>query len=258
MHASPPRLITAHGLILVMVSAAVAAGPRLGGPMKHVNVFIVAGQITILVDDTSEYPDGRLVLKSYGETYAPPADVLNDTSYNGQYGWLPNGLWPPLAGQAVWIEVLDQSSGLATYEQDSCAPIFGTSGSSPLWRWNGTMVHNWYAAGSCGDYDATYRVYIGDSTGVPSPAFAPGTVTLRWRLPPQAGFPDFDGDQDVDQEDFGHFQACITGQGQGPPSAGCADADLDADCDVDQDDFGLFQTCISGPSVPADPACRRP
>lgn len=38
---------------------------------------------------------------------------------------------------------------------------------------------------------------------------------------------------------------------------GCptARADLDRDGDVDQDDFGLFQRCVSGPGVLADPNC---
>jgi hypothetical protein len=38
---------------------------------------------------------------------------------------------------------------------------------------------------------------------------------------------------------------------------GCptARADLDRDGDVDQDDFGLFQRCITGSGIPADPGC---
>ena len=32
-------------------------------------------------------------------------------------------------------------------------------------------------------------------------------------------------------------------------------ADLDRDGDVDQDDFGIFQRCVSGSNIPADPDC---
>ena len=32
-------------------------------------------------------------------------------------------------------------------------------------------------------------------------------------------------------------------------------ARLDYDDDVDIDDFGIFQACISGPGIPADPTC---
>ncbi len=58
-------------------------------------------------------------------------------------------------------------------------------------------------------------------------------------------------DGDVDQEDFGAFQACISGTGlQRPP--GCEDADANTDGDVDQDDFAAFQSCMSGPNVPPE------
>lgn len=71
-----------------------------------------------------------------------------------------------------------------------------------------------------------------------------------------AGIPgDFDGDGDVDQEDFGPFQACLTGPGVAQLLPGCSRAKLDADIDVDADDFIIFRGCMSGSNVPADPAC---
>lgn len=41
-------------------------------------------------------------------------------------------------------------------------------------------------------------------------------------------------------------------------STGCptSKADLDRDGDVDPDDFGIFQRCVSGANVPADPNCQ--
>jgi len=66
---------------------------------------------------------------------------------------------------------------------------------------------------------------------------------------------DFDGDSDVDSDDFDYFQSCSTGPAVGPPSPGCENADLDGDNDVDQSDFGLFQRCISGAEVLADQNC---
>jgi len=72
--------------------------------------------------------------------------------------------------------------------------------------------------------------------------------------PPSAIVADYDHDCDVDQADFGHMQACVTGNGQiCPPD--CRDADFDGDLDVDQQDVTLFQGCLSGPDVPADPYC---
>jgi hypothetical protein len=66
---------------------------------------------------------------------------------------------------------------------------------------------------------------------------------------------DFDLDGDVDHEDFGVFQACMTGTGNGPPPTGCNNADVDNDNDVDSDDFILFEPCISGPNIPVNQSC---
>jgi hypothetical protein len=35
----------------------------------------------------------------------------------------------------------------------------------------------------------------------------------------------------------------------------CIRFDLDFDNDVDGDDFGVFQRCITGPAEPVDPTC---
>ena len=68
---------------------------------------------------------------------------------------------------------------------------------------------------------------------------------------------DYDGDNDVDQGDFGVFQACFTGPGNPISTPRCAEADFDDDNDVDQDDFGWFQQCMSGAGVPSDPLCAQ-
>jgi hypothetical protein len=66
---------------------------------------------------------------------------------------------------------------------------------------------------------------------------------------------DFDGDDDVDQEDFGFFQSCMSGAGVAQVNPACFDARLDVDEDVDGDDFAIFVGCMSGPNTPADPTC---
>ncbi len=67
-------------------------------------------------------------------------------------------------------------------------------------------------------------------------------------------FADADGDGDVDQEDFGAWQACVSGGG-GPAADACYCFDRDHDADVDGADLAAFLTCSSGPSLPADPGC---
>ena len=64
---------------------------------------------------------------------------------------------------------------------------------------------------------------------------------------------DFDADNDVDLVDFGLFQRCFAGTGQGVWE-GCEIVDIDDDGDVDISDFGRFQRCISGPSQ-VNPDC---
>lgn len=63
-------------------------------------------------------------------------------------------------------------------------------------------------------------------------------------------------DGDVDQEDFGAFQVCLTGPNNPiPPTATtagghlCTMFDADDDNDVDLSDFGMFQRCYSGPGA---------
>ena len=67
---------------------------------------------------------------------------------------------------------------------------------------------------------------------------------------------DFDLDGDVDQQDFGHLQACLSGPEVVQTDPACRDALLDEDEDVDQADFGVFQGCISGANVPPSPDCE--
>ncbi len=67
--------------------------------------------------------------------------------------------------------------------------------------------------------------------------------------------PDIDGDGDVDQIDFGVFQACYTLPGnvaQGP----CAAADLNGDTFVTGTDVPIFLNCLSGSGTPADKTCQ--
>jgi hypothetical protein len=68
---------------------------------------------------------------------------------------------------------------------------------------------------------------------------------------------DFDRDGDVDQSDFGHLQACLSGAGVPQNNAACQDAKLDADSDVDRSDVAIFRRCLSGANIPADPKCAQ-
>lgn len=68
---------------------------------------------------------------------------------------------------------------------------------------------------------------------------------------------DLDFDLKVDAADAERFEACATAPGVPWTEPCCAPADIDADGDVDQDDFGLFQRCMSGPDEYPDPGCAQ-
>ncbi len=93
---------------------------------------------------------------------------------------------------------------------------------------------------------------VGDACDA-CPDTPPGVLVDLFGCPtPQA---DFDRDGDVDQEDFGHLQACLSGPGAAQVDPDCLDARLDEDEDVDPDDLAILQRCISAPNVHADPYC---
>lgn len=68
---------------------------------------------------------------------------------------------------------------------------------------------------------------------------------------------DFDDDGDVDQDDFGGMQRCLSGIGNPQFEPACLEARLDGDTDVDDDDLALFRICISGPGVFLSASCVR-
>jgi hypothetical protein len=92
----------------------------------------------------------------------------------------------------------------------------------------------------------------------PMASNSPRTVTVQVTVhPPEFAPVDFDHDGDVDQEDFGRFQICYTGQGVAQEELSCMGARLDTDNDVDQADFDIFLLrCLSGPGGSADPVCN--
>lgn len=67
---------------------------------------------------------------------------------------------------------------------------------------------------------------------------------------------DFDGDTDVDNDDFALLLPCMSGPDvSAAPS--CSQEDIDVDGDVDQTDYGLFQRCYSGSDEVAPANCAQ-
>jgi hypothetical protein len=68
--------------------------------------------------------------------------------------------------------------------------------------------------------------------------------------------PDFDGDGDVDQSDFGHLQECLTSPAMPQPSPACLNANLNIEAAVDVYDMAILLGCMSGDGIPAAAGCE--
>lgn len=84
---------------------------------------------------------------------------------------------------------------------------------------------------------------------------SPQTVTINLQVVGAIIPGDFDHDEDVDQEDFAHLQACLTDVAVPPATPTCEDADLDKDNDIDFQDVAAFTSCFTGPGITGDPNC---
>ena len=181
-----------------------------GAPMKHISVAFDGSDIEVHVDETVSTPLLRNLTSPDQFNAAEAWAVLDGKHHNFQYGWVPDGIWAPPAGSAVWVEQISASSGLDTYEGGrfmseamiramTFDPIFGTNDTADIWKWSGVMTHNAYAVldPTLSEYSATYRVYLGDEntglelvsgTGAPLYGSDEVTVTFSSSVPePSAG-----------------------------------------------------------------------
>lgn len=160
-------------------------------PMEHIMISMGANNelhAHVMADANSPVE----MLRFAGETYDGNASALDDQYYTDQFGWALDGIVNPGLGNSIWIEMTSQSDGLSTYDggmrmmipMQTFNPIFGTSNSSSSWQWDGMMQHNWYSASELGDYEASYRIYIGDSMGNEASGYTETNVTINLRAVP--------------------------------------------------------------------------
>lgn len=235
------------GVLTLLALAPFPAGadyiqPQLGGgspggpsaPMKHADVwfdYLFTDTVEVVIDTSVATPRLWPTLPTDGFDPAGPWDALNGKAYNAQYGWNPNGFVRLPAGAAFWIEQTGSSEGLEVYqappESPAGEPIFGTAGSSTLWKWSTTrMVHNYYAVEdvTSGPHWASYRVYVGDAeTGAPNAAYTAAEVTFNFATPG-----DFDGDGVVGPADHALWASQFGGTGVKLAADGNGDGVIDA------------------------------
>ncbi len=126
-------------------------------------------------------------------------------------------------------------------------------------RYDNIVLHGgacYTAPGACCKQDTTCSLTPGpcECASAGGEFAGPGTACGEVACcPPQPG--DHDLDTDVDQEDFGWFQGCLSGLDIPAATIPCLCGDFDGDGDVDGGDVSAFVGCMRGPDIPADPAC---
>ncbi|UCD27863.1 MAG: hypothetical protein JSV03_12260, partial [Planctomycetota bacterium] len=146
--------------------------------------------------------------------------------------------------QAAWISIDLTCSWNTSQCANSYNVYFGETGQL-LFR--GSQAMTTFNPGTLNRYtDYSWRVDTVNSYG---------TITgVVWDFTTEPYHWDLDYDYDVDQLDFGLFQACYSGTGN-PPVGDCLAADFDDDNDVDLNDFNIFLGCATGTNGTIDPNC---
>lgn len=144
-------------------------------------------------------------------------------------------------GSVLNYTITDNASWL------SASPSSGAVASVPV-----NIAINYSTAGlATGPYTGVMTITAPGATNTPRTV----TVNLTVNPPPYARS-DFDQDTDVDLDDYGELQRCMTGDGFTITDPTCLDADLTGDDDVDSGDFTKFLACLSGARVPViDTTC---
>jgi len=163
--------------LMTCTSGAFASSPTLGGPMSHLLVTLFNNEIFLTFESPSM---STVTMQDNTGDFVAGASVLNNNGYNGQFGWLANGFisLPPSSG--IFVRTLASSPHLSVYEETTFASILGTDGSDDVWRWDGTMTHNWYSSDTHGEHLARYEVFVGDLAGNPLDGYTSATIDLRF------------------------------------------------------------------------------
>ncbi|GMU20861.1 MAG: hypothetical protein AMXMBFR13_09570 [Phycisphaerae bacterium] len=192
------------------------------------------------------------------------APTLDVPTFNWDIALKVKMAGPSLAVEPVYLEARCVAG------EDAPAGEFGvTNSGSEISHYTITTSANWLsvspeAGSSTGETDAIAVNYATSQLSVgayqasiivsdPASANSPQTIVVDLVVAPRPA--DLDGDLDVDMEDYGRFQACLSGQGQTQSYPECLAARLDNDADVDGDDVRLFVDCLSGANVRSDAAC---
>jgi hypothetical protein len=201
---------------------------RASHPMSNPSFKFYVDMVEVRqLDDAPPAPAIEMIPPTLSHTIRCGTQLPND-SFLIRNGGSPGVITYSLQPNRPWVSV-SPTTGTSTGEQDPITVSYNLSGLAP------------------GVHTCTITATAPEASNSGIALIITITVTA-----PQA---DFDQDCDVDQEDFGHLQSCMTGPGIVQTDPTCTSADLDPDGDVDSGDWSRFQSCFSGPGIAPDSTC---
>jgi uncharacterized lipoprotein YddW (UPF0748 family) len=155
---------------------------------------------------------------------------------------------------SITADVTTITQGESVHFEPTVTYQNGGSGSTYEWHFGSDTVAG---SGEPGPYDRTFAntgqfdcyLIVTDTNNETGES---NHITIQ--VDPFEAFGDFDGDGDVDLNDYGDLLSCYNGPGNSYPIPVCEVADSDGDGDVDLTDYGAFLSCYNGPG--ATPACQ--
>jgi len=195
----------------------------------------------------------------HDRTYSPSLVSFSWSSGNKNFGSAPfsgdSALYVYKSGYPVAVIDADPTKGLPPFTVNfDGLNSYDPDGTITTYEWDFENDGTVDATGPTTSHEYTDYIDYTASLKVTDDSGLTDTTTVIISGVHPLG--DFNGDDDVDQEDFGHLQECMSGNGVDQNDPNCQDAKLDDDDDVDVTDAGLFIGCMSGANViQSDPGC---
>ena len=187
---------------LAPVSATMPLGPPMtsgsgDAGMKHAGVTLAGVVLGVAIP---EPPASPVVMTDHGfnNNYtATKFDVLEGVYYNAQHGWNPEGFINLPSDRFIWIERTGatQPSGATLQVYEGGNMISETMGdwtmqeiylsNGEIWQWDGFMQHDYFTADRVGDYSMSFKVYVGNASGVEDITYTPAAATFEFSVVPE-------------------------------------------------------------------------
>lgn len=143
------------------------------------------------------------------------------------------------------------SNGTPTRDTHNRYGLYDMSGNVGEWISDPALNSPWdwrYRGNRGGRHSVNDPIYATASYRSVATARYASQDTIGFRVARSFGYGDFDGDNDVDMDDYAFFAAALSGPGNAiAPGLGHEACDYDGDGDVDLPDFVVFQLRFNSP-----------